>query len=122
MTRQHLKSAGMLGVALVATLGLGACGEPGGQAAGTPDHRQGCPEQESHDVAVGAEVGAAGVGLLRVAVGDREERHPGGGGQSAREGDVEDPASPTPSQQDERECWPQEVELLLDRQRPGVLK
>ena len=96
--------------------GLGARGEARREAAWPPDHRQGRAEEETHDVAVRAEVCAAGVGLLRVAVGDREESHPGGRGQGTADGDVEHPATAAPAEQDEGQRRPEEIELLLHGQ------
>ena len=103
----------------------GAGGDPRAQLAARPDHRQGRAEEQLEGARVGAVVDPRGV-EARVVEGRHQDRrdqrqqqggdgqprpHPGGQRRLAHELD--------PEQQDER---PDDVELLLDRQRPEVVE
>ena len=78
-------------------------------------HRQAGPDQDRLRMGVGAEVEAVDVGRIE------EERHFEGGGDRACDGDDEEHAQRTPDLHDaEEHQWPDEIELLLDRERPGV--
>jgi len=91
-----------------------------------PDSGEGGAHEHRHRVRVGAEVHARRVGLQRHALRDGEPGHPERGDDGAAErGDEHDLAAgeaaacsePAQAAEDHR---PQQVELLLDRERPQV--
>ena len=104
----------------------GAGGDPATQFAARPDHRQGGAEEQLEGAGVGAVVDPRGVEAR--AVEDRHQdrrdqrQQPGSRRPAAAarpEGSGASRTSLTPTQQDER---PEDVELLLDRQRPEVVE
>ncbi len=102
-----------------------AAGPPGQVPAGPrrdPRGGERSTDQQAHDVGVGAEVDAGGVRRLGVAVGHRQREHGRRGQQCADQGSAPDRlgAAQPPGQQEQPR--PEQVELLLHRQRPQVLQ
>ena len=101
----------------------GARGHPAGQLAAGPDHRQGRPEEEAECARIGAVVDPRRVEPRLIQKGHREgrggrerQRHRGEPGANRDRGS----ALGEEAQAQEQQPGPQEVELLLDRQRPQV--
>ena len=95
---------------------LGSAWNLGAQSPGPPHGGQRCADQQTHAVRVGTEVRAAGIGVDRVAIADRQDRHPHRRRDRQHQGESTNEGTSSRPHQQEGEHRPDQVELLFDGQ------